>query len=308
MKFERPNSNIVPFGTNANENKRFAFGTNNYTNDINENLNDNFKLGWETVGINSKPPRQWFNGLAYTSTYLTSYLFQTGIPEWNENQEYYINSITKGSDGKLYRSLVGTEGSPNVNKNPLTEPNYWRLEIPDRIGLFDKGYEAKPYHIVAFGGEFNRADYPKLWAYLQVNPTLVKTQAQWTTEATANGGICGFYSSGNGTTTFRVPNLNKSFLRPDNRGVGSFEADSMESHNHYLPTGTSLSSSYTMALPDILFEKNAVNRGSAEPPPQGNTTYPNSSYDSPYLVGTVGRFSNETRPKNIAVLPLIVAK
>lgn len=126
MKFERPNSNIVPFGTNANKNKRFAFGTNNYTNDINENLNDSFKLGWETVGINSKPPRQWFNGLAYTSTYLTSYLFQTGIPEWNENQEYYINSITKGSDGKLYRSLVGTESSPNVNKNPLTEPNYWK--------------------------------------------------------------------------------------------------------------------------------------------------------------------------------------
>ncbi|MCG3684095.1 hypothetical protein [Aliarcobacter butzleri] len=126
MKFERPNSNVVPFGTNANENKRFAFGTNNYTNDINENLNGSFKLGWETVGINSKPPRQWFNGLAYAATYLTSYLFQTGIPEWNENQEYYINSITKGSDGKLYRSLVGTESSPNVNKNPLTEPNYWK--------------------------------------------------------------------------------------------------------------------------------------------------------------------------------------
>ncbi|MCT7637083.1 hypothetical protein [Aliarcobacter butzleri] len=134
MKFERPNSNIVPFGTNANENKRFAFGTNNYTNDINENLNDSFKLGWETVGINSKPPRQWFNGLAYTSTYLISYLFQTGIPEWNENQEYYINSIAKGSDGELYKSLSGTAENPNVGNNPTSSgSSNWKLAAINKI-------------------------------------------------------------------------------------------------------------------------------------------------------------------------------
>ena len=132
MKFERPNSNIVPFGTNANENKRFAFGTNNYTNDINENLNDSFKLGWETVGINSKPPRQWFNGLAYASTYLTSYLYQAGIPEWNDKQKYYINSIAMGSDGNIYRSLAGTEETPNVNNNPtLAGSVSWKSILSD---------------------------------------------------------------------------------------------------------------------------------------------------------------------------------
>ncbi|WP_157351279.1 hypothetical protein [Aliarcobacter butzleri] len=291
MKFERPNSNVVPFGTNANENKRFAFGTNNYTNDINENLNDSFKLGWETVGINSKPPRQWFNGLAYAATYLTSYLFQTGIPEWNENQEYYINSITKGNDGKLYRSLVGTEDSPNVNKNPLTEPNYWRLEIPDRIGLIDYGYIAKSYHIVAFGGEFNRADYPKLWAYLQANPSLVKTQAQWQTEATANGGICGFFSSGNGTTTFRVPNLDKAFLRPDSRGVGSYQVDVIKKHNHVINfSNVSGSNTTAMYIPPVT---SPTNGGTGA---KSWLTVDNDNNDS------------ETRPKNIAVLPLIVAK
>lgn len=283
MKFERPNSNIVPFGTNANENKRFAFGTNNYTNDINENLNDSFKLGWETVGINSKPPRQWFNGLAYTSTYLTSYLFQTGIPEWNKNQEYYINSITKASDGNLYRSLVGTEGSPNVNKNPLTEPNYWRLEIPDRIGLFDNGYEAKSYHIIAFGGVFNRADYPLLWNWLQ-GKTFLKTDAEWQTEVTANGGICGFYSRGNGTTTFRVPSLIGAFLRPDNREVASYQSDMFKSHTH-----------------ESAKAANSVGPGG------GNYLLPLASL-SGTIVSTNPTGGTETRPKNIAVLPLIVAK
>ncbi|MFX4154223.1 hypothetical protein ACOL23_04690, partial [Aliarcobacter butzleri] len=135
MKFERPNSNIVPFGTNANENKRFAFGTNNYTNDINENLNDSFKLGWETVGINSKPPRQWFNGLAYASTYLTSYLFQAGIPEWNEEQEFFLHSRTIGSDGKIYRSLAGTSVAPNIGNNPTTDTENWKDDAEDFVKL-----------------------------------------------------------------------------------------------------------------------------------------------------------------------------
>lgn len=146
MKFERPNSNIVPFGTNANENKRFAFGTNNYTNDINENLNDSFKLGWETVGINSKPPRQWFNGLAYASTYLTSYLFQAGIPEWNDKQKYYINSIAMGSDGNIYKSLVGTEEIPNVNNNPtLAGSVSWKSILSDYALI--NGDETKKFKV-----------------------------------------------------------------------------------------------------------------------------------------------------------------
>ena len=155
--------------------------------------------------------------------------------------------------------------------------------IIDQIGLIDYGYVAKSYHIVAFGGEFNRADYPKLWAYLQANPTLVKTQAQWTTESTANGGICGFYSSGNGTTTFRVPNLDKAFLRPDNRAIASYQADEFKAHSHNWGNNTL-----------------SIYAAGAGAPGFGNSI---NAINSTSLTGGV-----ETRPKNIAVLPLIVAK
>ena len=309
MKFERPNSNIVPFGTNANENKIFAFGTNNYTNDINENLNDSFKLGWETVGINSKPPRQWFNGLAYTSTYLTSYLFQAGIPEWNDKQKYYINSIAMGSDGNLYKSLAGTKETPNTNNNPtLAGSISWKSILSDYalkssvndaisniqtlpIGAILNGYTIFDNCIVAFGGEFNRADYPKLWAYLQANPSLVKTQAQWQSEATANGGICGFFSDGNGTTTFRVPNLDKAFLRPDSRLIGTYQGDMLKSHSH--------KASYYNVV------NNAINTGFTN-----KTAYSPAYISSPSIEVAMDPTGggDETRPKNIAVLPLIVAK
>lgn len=152
-----------------------------------------------------------------------------------------------------------------------------------QIGAILNGYTIFDNCIVAFGGEFNRADYPKLWTYLQANPSLVKTQAQWTTEATANGGICGFFSSGNGTTTFRVPNLDKAFLRPDSRDIASYQADIFESHTHAYSVGI-----HSMAVSSV-----ANGHGINANPVNGTTG------------GTGGA---ETRPKNIAVLPLIVAK
>ena len=190
---------------------------------------------------------------------------------------YYICKLTHTTGqnptavGSLYWNLALGNWSLVATKQYVDEI---------RIGLIDYGYVAKAYHIVAFGGEFNRADYPKLWAYLQANPTLVKTQAQWTTESTANGGICGFYSSGNGTTTFRVPNLDKAFLRPDNRGVGSYQVDMFKSHTHSWG----------------LNNQNVIQAGAGAP--GWGSSFRETSTEG----------GAETRPKNIAVLPLIVAK
>ena len=179
-----------------------------------------------------------------------------------------VTKITS-TDGVGITELVLPESGELVNKDYVNEV---------RIGLIDYGYVAKDYHIVAFGGEFNRADYPKLWADLQANPSLVKTQAQWQTESTANDGICGFFSDGNGTTTFRVPNLDKAFLRPDSRGVASYQVDDFKTHSHgYGIYATSLLSA----------------RGG---------DYGVSTAMAPTSVGGA-----ETRPKNIAVLPLLVA-
>lgn len=185
-----------------------------------------------------------------------------------------------------------TTGTQAVNKNYVD--NITALPI----GTILNAYTIFDNCIVAFGGEFNRADYPKLWAYLQANPTLLKTQAQWQTESTANGGICGFFSDGNGTTTFRVPNLDKAFLRPDSRGVGSYQGDAIRniegkiiSQPGYTITGTSGAFTYTVAT------GNGVNSASAG-------RIHTFNFNASNVVPT----ANENRPKNIAVLPLIVAK
>ncbi|KLE08096.1 hypothetical protein AF79_09040 [Aliarcobacter butzleri L354] len=192
-------------------------------------------------------------------------------------------AFINGDETKKFKVADAVELNEAINKKQLNEAISNIQTLP--IGAILNGYTIFDNCIVAFGGEFNRADYPKLWAYLQANSSLVKTQAQWQSQATANGGICGFYSSGNGTTTFRVPNLDKAFLRPDSRNVGTYEADAFKSHGHDMVGMLTVTSSGNGGTPFIAW--NLPNQISDRVLPNGGA---------------------ETRPKNIAVLPLIVAK
>lgn len=179
-----------------------------------------------------------------------------------------------------------TVPTPTTNTQAVNKA-YVDSAATDRIGLIDYGYAAKTYHILAFGGAYSRADYPKLWAYVQATPGILVTEASWQSEAAAQGGICGYFSAGDGTTTFRVPNLDKAFLRPDSRGVASYQNHAFQDHLHGLSVtdGVVASSGGTGFLISTRPGYNANTRDS--------------------ITGNVG---TETRPKNIAFLPLIVAK
>ena len=55
------------------------------------------------------------------------------------------------------------------------------------------------------GATVERTAYPDLWAYVQANPTLLKTEEEWQALSTSQEGHVPYYSSGDGTTTFRLP-------------------------------------------------------------------------------------------------------
>lgn len=131
----RYNGNLVPFANGADPSKRYVFGGTTASDDIDDNINSDFLTGWEIVGQNDAPPKQWFNALGYTSTYLASYLYQMGIPEWNTNQEYFINSRAMGSDGDIYKSLTGTSGTPNVGNDPVGDIVNWEKESSKFVDL-----------------------------------------------------------------------------------------------------------------------------------------------------------------------------
>lgn len=83
------------------------------------------------------------------------------------------------------------------------------------------------------GQELNRADYPRLWAWAQAH-CLIVTDAQWSTDS------WGTFSSGNGSTTFRMPDWRYEFIQGADDGraidalftVGKWKADGFKSHTH----------------------------------------------------------------------------
>lgn len=58
-----------------------------------------------------------------------------------------------------------------------------------------------------FGAEYSREVFPDLWEYAESQTGYVITEEEWQALSNQNGGNVPFYSSGDGTTTFRVPSL-----------------------------------------------------------------------------------------------------
>lgn len=129
----RFNGHVVPFADNATATNRTIFGDVTQSDDIDDNLNADFKIGWEIVGINDNPTKQDFNALAYTLGNLISYLYQQGIAVWNTNQKYYVGSRCIGSDGLVYKALTGTEPSPNTGNNPVGDATNWEWDLKNLV-------------------------------------------------------------------------------------------------------------------------------------------------------------------------------
>ena len=81
--------------------------------------------GWQaaTLGDNCYPTLQERNGLDKVQSYMINYLYQEGIPEWDNGTTYYTGSIVKlinGTDVQLYQSLVDN------NTAALSDTTAWK--------------------------------------------------------------------------------------------------------------------------------------------------------------------------------------
>ncbi|MGY4171607.1 hypothetical protein [Bradyrhizobium sp. USDA 4529] len=85
--------------------------------------------------------------------------------------------------------------------------------IPVGTTIWVNGTSTMPGFLRESGSLVPRASYPRLWEYAQASGNLV-TEAQWS----ANTGA---FSSGDLTTTFRLPDSRGEFIRgwDDGRGV-----------------------------------------------------------------------------------------
>ncbi|VWC36396.1 putative phage tail protein [Burkholderia lata] len=99
--------------------------------------------------------------------------------------------------------------------------------------IFEPRTSVRAGFLKANGALLKRADYPALWAYAQTSGALV-TEDEW------SKGLWGSFSSGDGSTTFRLPELRGEFIRcwDDARGVdtnrilGSWQDSANRWHSH----------------------------------------------------------------------------
>ncbi|MBN3819709.1 phage tail protein [Paraburkholderia sp. Se-20369] len=99
--------------------------------------------------------------------------------------------------------------------------------------VFEPRTTARAGFLKLNGALLKRADYPALWAYAEASGAL-STEADWA------AGWSGTFSIGDGTTTFRIPELRGEFVRcwddtrgvDANRGVGSSQNFTNASHAH----------------------------------------------------------------------------
>lgn len=73
------------------------------------------------------------------------------------------------------------------------------------------------------GGVYSRTLYKDLWAWVQEQAGYLLTEEEWQSKASENDGNVPFYSTGDGSTTFRVPSL-KCWVKGANgiEEVGSY--------------------------------------------------------------------------------------
>lgn len=175
-------------------------------------------------------------------------------------------------------------GSPSVPKG--FQEIY---SIPIGCIIQVTGTEAPGGFIIADGTLKSRAAFPDLWAYAQASGNLAASDAVWTK---------GQYSPGDGSTTFRVPNLQNQFIRgaSDTRAVGNGEEDAIRNiTGQFRFDAASIADDNIGAFYDL--NTGATATGTA------GTSNTKVGFDASRVVPT----ADENRPVNVAYLMCIKA-
>lgn len=137
------------------------------------------------------------------------------------------------------------------------------------------------------GAMVSRATYPQLWAWVQANAPLI-TEAEWQAQAAVQSSV-GYYSTGDGSTTFRLPRMLDFVSGADvGRPAGVWRPDATKAHKHGLYDNSG-----------GITGGGAVRRAYSNPADDPTATI---------LVGYTGSTGDvETRPKSISMLYCVKA-
>lgn len=143
------------------------------------------------------------------------YAVRSEIGIWKPNENVSVGDI-RYLNGRENAGIVlectqaGTTGTaqPIVSNSDNIVANYISNDRIGHMRLIFNLAEKDEDEVIALGVAYNRNTYEELWNWVQARPDLLITEEEWQTKfAETNGKFVPYYSSGNGTTTFRTPLL-----------------------------------------------------------------------------------------------------
>ncbi len=224
--------------------------------------------------------------------------------------ESYKPVITEGTGVDLVVRVI-CEVSNAAAVTLLTDPSVVMASkkyVDEQIGkvprrnvgdvYFHQGRTAPFGAVVADGGLLQREMYPALWAFAQAQD-LVVSDTDWQKQATAQGSV-GVYSTGDGTTTFRVPLLT-DFMRGtiDPTKIGTWQGDAIRNITGKVGGYHDIYNSLATSAVYGAFRLNGAFGYAA-----GGTA---KTYVYEFDASTVVPTATENRPKTLFLLPCIHA-
>ena len=160
------------------------------------------------------------------------YAVRSEIGIWKPSESVSVGDV-RYLNGRENAGIVleciqaGTTGSEQPIVSDNTDNIIANFTSNDRIGhmrLIFNLAEKDADEIIALGIAYNRTTYPELWEYVQSRPDLLLTETEWQAKyAETNGKFVPYYSSGNGTSTFRTPLLSAYIKGADStNSLGSY--------------------------------------------------------------------------------------
>lgn len=180
------------------------------------------------------------------------------------------------------------------------------IELPVGFEYYVPYSELDSGQLIRDGKIVSRSVYKDLWDFVQTHPSLLLTEEQWQAELSANEGIVNnYYSSGDGSTTFRLPKagvIELPVITAEN--INKFSTNSFKSHNH-----ENITESISGKILNPIYWNSTDNGGILN---NANIRSQNSGSLAPYFAPLSGtNITNvggtETKPKTITKLAVVQA-
>ncbi len=183
-----------------------------------------FDSGWEdAVLVNSAgqptlPPLPEMQALDYICTYQIAYLLQEGVPEYNADTTYFINSITKASG--TYQ-LFGSVTDDNIG-NATSDPANWALLVDLAAAASTNALTSVVNEMPLFADTSGRIFKKSTFTGIIKNTAGVASVATSGTEYSAgtSGLATGLLKSTTGTGALTIAAAGTDYLAPNGNGSG----------------------------------------------------------------------------------------